>query len=44
MKEQIKALNDDLKAKKLLTKQKDEQLQAANHEVSTAGDNVVQAF
>ena len=44
MKEQIKNLIDDLKAKKLLMKQKDEQLQAANREVSTAGDIDGQAF
>ena len=43
-KEQIKALIDDIRAEKLLTVQKDEQLQAANCEVSREGDNVVQAF
>lgn len=44
MKEQVKALNDNLKAKKMLTKQKDEQLQAVKREASVAGENVVQAF
>jgi len=44
MKEQIKALIDDLKAENLLPKQKDEQLQEPNHEVSIVGDNAVQAF
>lgn len=37
MKEQIKALNDDLKVDRLLTEQKDEQLQAAKREASAAG-------
>ena len=44
MKEQITALTDGLKAERLLTKQKDDQLQAAKREVSVAGDDVVQAF
>ena len=44
MKEQITALTDGLKAERLLTKQKDDQLQAAKREVSAAGDDVVQAF
>ena len=44
MKEQIKTLTNELKAKKLAIKQKDEQLQAAKHEASKAKDEVVQAF
>lgn len=44
LKEQVKALIDDLKAKKLLTEQKDEQLQLAKREVSKAGDNAMQTF
>ena len=44
MKEQIKALTDELKAEKLLTEQKDKQLQAAKREASKAGDEAVQAF
>lgn len=44
MKEQIKALNDDLKVDRLLTEQKDEQLQAAKREASAAGDDAMQAF
>jgi len=44
MKEQITALTDGLKAERLLTKQKDDQLQAAKREVSAGGDDVVQAF
>ncbi|KAK9994170.1 hypothetical protein SO802_023873 [Lithocarpus litseifolius] len=38
MKEKIKALTDELKADKLLTEQKDEQLQAVKREASKAGD------
>ena len=34
MKEWVKALTDDLKVEKLLTEQKDEQLQATKREVS----------
>lgn len=44
MKEQIKALNDDLKVDRLLTEQKDEQLQAAKREASATGDDAMQAF
>ena len=44
LKEQVKALIDDLKAKKLLTEQKDEQPQLAKREVSKAGDNAMQTF
>lgn len=44
MKEQIKALIDDLRAEKLLTEQKDEHLQAINHEVYEVGDNSIQMF
>lgn len=44
MKEQVKALTDNIKAKKMLTKQKDEQLQEVKREASVAGENVVQAF
>lgn len=44
MKEQIKALNDDLKVDRLLTEQKDEQLQAAKREASAAGDDAMQTF
>ena len=44
MKEKIKALTNELKVEKLLTEQKDEQLQAVKHEASKAGDEVVQAF
>ena len=44
MKEQIKALTDELKGEKLLTEQKDKQLLAAKREASKAGDEAVQAF
>lgn len=44
MKEQIKTLTNDLKAEKLLIKQKDDQLQAAKCEASIAGDGAVHAF
>lgn len=41
MKEKIKAQTDELRVKKLLTKQKDEQLQAARREASKVGDQAV---
>lgn len=44
MKEHIKTLIDELKEEKLLTEKKDEQLQAAKREASTARDKAVQAF
>lgn len=44
LKEQVKALSNDLKAEKLLTEQKYEQLWAAKCEASVARDDAVQAF
>lgn len=44
MKEQIKTLTDKLKAEKLLTEQKDGQLQVAKCEASKARDEAMQAF
>lgn len=42
--EKIKALSEELKAKKLLVMQKDEQLLAANQKVKSIATKVVQAF
>ena len=44
MKEQVKTLANDLKAKRLLTEQKDEHLQAAKRKASVARENVMQTF
>ena len=43
-KEQVKALKDELQVEKLLTVQKDEQLQATNQKINSARDKDVQAF
>ena len=43
-KEKAKALVDDLKIKKQLTKEKDKQLQATNQKVKTVAAKSVQAF
>lgn len=44
LKEQVKALTDELRVEKLLTVQKDEQIQAAKQEVGSAGAKVVQVY
>lgn len=44
MKKKIKSLTDELKAEKLLTEQKDKQLQAAKREALKARDEAMQAF
>ena len=44
MKEQIKALTDNLKVERLLTEQKEEQLQVAKREASVARNDAMQAF
>ena len=44
LKKQVKALTDELRVKKLLTMQKDEQIQVAKQEVGSAGAKAVQAY
>nr|POF08465.1 hypothetical protein CFP56_46005 [Quercus suber] len=43
-KEKVKALTEDLRVKKLLIVQKDEQLQVANQKVKTVAAKAIQAF
>ena len=43
-KEKVKVLSDDLKAKRQLTLEKDEQLQAAKERVKTIAAKSVEAF
>ena len=43
-KEKIKALAKELKSEKLLTMQKDEQLQSTNPKVKTVATKAIQAF
>ena len=43
-KEKIKALAEELKVEKLLTMQKDEQLQSTNPKVKTVATKAIQAF
>jgi len=43
-KEQVKALKDELQVEKLLTVQKDKQLQATNQKINSARDKDVPAF
>lgn len=44
LKKQVKALTDELRVKKLLTMQKDEQIQVAKQEVGSVGAKAVQAY
>ena len=43
-KEKVKALTEELRVKKLLTMQRDEQLQVANQKVKIVAAKAVQAF